>query len=179
MTRVIALRKVVPKLDPSQWECHDITLMIYVLLLMIPIIMIVVVQSSGYISEIKYYFRNGQFNAILVCTNLQPNLSFGRLTYLLILSVLLIVITIKARKIKHENFKDTKKVIALMTFLIVISCLIIVSHFMFDALKLDYLYIYTLVILGQCSFISLSIFFLFLPKLYPIIKQKISLNLAK
>ena len=70
--------------------------------------------------------------------------------------------------------------IALMTFLIVISCLIIVSHLMFDALKLDYLYIYTLVILGQCSFISLSIFFfLFLPKLYPINKQKISLNLAK
>ena len=83
--------------------------MIYVLLLMIPIIMIVVVQSSGYISEIKYYFRNSQFNAILVCTNLQPNLSFGRLAYLLILSVLLIVMAMKTRKLNTKILKILKK----------------------------------------------------------------------
>ena len=166
----------------KKWECHDVTLMIYVLLLMIPFIIVCVVQSipSGYVSGVTYFFHNGQFTAFLVCTSTHDIYwLFGQLAYLLILSVLLIVMAMKTRKIKHENFKDTKKVITLMTIVIMISCLVIGSDFMFQALEVHYLYGYTLLILGQCSLIILCIFFIFLPKLYPIIKQKISLKLAK
>ena len=165
----------------KKWECHDVTLMIYVLLLMIPFIIICIVLSipSGYVSGVTYFFHNGQFIAFLNCKHPHYIYWYFGQPYLLILSVLLIVMAMKTRKIKHENFKDTKKVIALMTIVIIIFCLGTGGGFLFFALGFHYLYIYALHILGQCSLIMLCIIFLFLPKLYPIIKQKISLKLAK
>ncbi len=42
---------------------------------------------------------------------------FGQLVYLLLLSLVTIVMAISTRKIKLENFKDTKKIVALTILL--------------------------------------------------------------
>ena len=166
----------------KKWECHDLTLAIYVFLLTSPVIIMCIAQSIAhkYVSTVRKHFRNGQFNAFLECRGpYEFHWGFGQLAYLFVLSLMLVVMAIKTRKIKHENFKDTKKVITLMMILFMTSCLCTVYVFIFEALELHFLYSSTLLIIGQCSFVIECIFFLYVPKIYPIIKQNISLKLAK
>ena len=160
----------------KKWECQDITLAMYALLLTSPLIIICTVQSAinKYVSTITRYSRDDQFDAFLVCKgDHEFDWLFGQLAYMLVLSILLIIMAIKTRKIQLEDFKDTKKVIALMIAVIMTSCLGVVYLFIFQAIESNRLFSSTLLMLTHCSFILECLVFLFLPKLYPILKKRL------
>ena len=97
----------------KKWQCHDVTLALYVLLLVSPFILSCVIQSTsnGFVSTIKTRTYNGNFIAYSACYKGDDESFlwwlFLPLAYLFVIGLLLIVMAFKTRKIKYENFKDT------------------------------------------------------------------------
>ena len=160
----------------KKWECHDATLALYVLLLTFPVILSNTIQSAihNYESSITTRTYKGYFIAVYDCKNDREYFwIFGQQTYLYLICSLLIVMAFKTRKIKHKNFKDTKKVIALIVTAMVTSFLSIVYIIIFEALEVHPLFIDTLLELSHSSFILECQFFLFMPKNFPLLKIKL------
>jgi len=165
----------------NTWECHDAVLVLYVLLLVLPIFVLCFIQSitHRYKSSVTTGYHNGDFIAFLECKNdADFYWLFGQLVYLLILTFLLVVAAIKTRKVDRDDFKDTKKVIALMIAVIMTSTLGLTYVFVFDSIiEISYLVSTALLILSHCCFVMECIVFLYIPKFYPIfVKKKITSN---
>ena len=134
----------------KKWKYHNITLALYVFLLTLPLVISSTIQAvlnqcEGYV---EFYFF------------------FFQLCYLSVISVIMVAAAIKTRKIEAKNFKDTKKIIALM-----------VAFFLTASLGLVYLLIFYIInasdnlyasvhILTHTSFILECTFLLFVPKYY-------------
>ena len=159
----------------NKWSCHNAVLALYVLLLIFPLSIICLVQSiiHRYRSSVTTGSHNGNFIAYLECKNdVDFYWLFVQLVYLLFLTVLIVVMAIKTRKVYRNEFKDTKKVIALMMAVIMTSTLGLVYVFVFDSIiQISYLASTALLMLTHCSFVMECIGFLYMPKFYSILKK--------
>ena len=115
----------------------------------------------------------GQFEEYLDCRgDKELYWLFIQLAYLQLLSFLLVIMVVKTRKIKHNNFKDTKKVIALVTWVVMSSNIGLVMYFIFQTINADYLYTHVLIVVTDCAFILECLLFLYIPKLFAIFKAR-------
>jgi len=74
--------------------------------------------------------------------------------------------------ITHDNFKDSKKIIDLMTCVVMSSNIGLVMYFIFQTVNADYLYTLTLIVIIDYAFISECLLFWFITKLVAIFKVK-------
>jgi len=95
------------------------------------------------------------------------------LFYTGVLSGVLLVFAILTRKIKYKHFKDTKKV-SMLSFLLVFTGVTGLSYWYLYSVQNDPLPLYSVLQIGHYCFILKCQGFLFAPKLFPIIKEKVS-----
>ena len=161
----------------KKWQCHDATLAVYVLALSSPIIMSCV-GSTGmhdYVSTKVTRVSNGIFIAYNDChSDVALYWRIGQLAYFYFICALLTIMAIKTRKIRHQNFKDTKKVIAMVIASFVTSCLTLVYLIVLGAIELHPLYLLGLQTISHTLFVLECQFFLFVPKVFPLLSAKVS-----
>lgn len=161
--------------DVKKYECIDVSLALYVLLMTSPCFLICLIwcTSDPYISVVKTTTKDGFLHVLEQCESKHTKtwLIF-LLVYMLLLCVLLMVMATLTRKIKHSNFKDTKKINALSYILVLSLCVTFFYWYIFRLLSLDYLYIHSLLQFSHYAILLECQFFLFLPKLIPIIRKR-------
>ena len=170
--RLFDYRRVIKK-----WQCHDLTLALYVLLLTAPVILSVLIQSvvDDFKSNLILTKSNGLVVAFYDC---QSDSEFywllAQLLYINFLNVVLVILAIITRKINHSNFKDTKKVIALVVAFVVTSCWGLVYYIVLETINALPIYSYFVISISHTFFICECQFFLFAPKIFPILRRKLT-----
>ena len=134
----------------QKWKCHNITLALYVFLLTLPLVISSTIQAVSNHCEgyAEFYFL------------------FLQLFYLSLISVIMVAVAIKTRKIEAKNFKDTKKIIALMVAFFLTASLGLVYLLIFYIIGASELLNSSVHILTHTSFILECIFLLYVPKYY-------------
>ena len=140
----------------KKWRCHNATLVLYVVLLTTPLIISSTLQTvvGECTGRTQYYWL------------------FPQLLYLSVISVIMVTVALKTRKIEIGNFKDTKKIIALMVAFFLTACLGLVYLLIFAIAEVSELLRSSIHMLTHTSFILECIFFLFVPKYYTVISKK-------
>ena len=161
----------------KKWQCHDMTLALYVLLLTVPVILCVLLQSvvDDFKSKLIFSTNNGVVAAFYGC---QSESEFywliAQLLYINGLNVVLVISAIITRKINHPNFKDTKKVIALVFAVVVTSCWTVVYYIVSQTINALPVYSSFLLSISHTFFICECQFFLFAPKIFPVLRRRLT-----
>lgn len=92
--------------------------------------------------------------------------------YIVILSVFLISVAIKSRKIKRKNFKDTKKLCALSYFLVLTGAIAITYWCILRLIQADSLLINALLQVTFIIVIFECLGLIFAPKILPLLKDR-------
>jgi len=152
-------------------------LALYVLLITSPVILCVGIQSAAdnFTSNLVFTTSNGVLIAFYDCSSDNEFYwLFAQQLYIYVWNVILIVLAIKTRKINHPNFKDTKKVIALVFVAVVTSCWSLVYYIVLETINALPIYSYCLLSISHTFFICECQFFLFVPKILPVLKRKLT-----
>ena len=163
----------------NKWQCHDGILAIYVIVLSTPIILSCFVQSASqkHFSIKISHITGGVFIAYYACRSDVDLIYFVfQIAYLYSIAVGSVVMALKTRKIQHKDFKDTKKVIALVVLSIFTSCLALVYFIIFEGIKTHPIYTLGLLSTSHTLYILETLFFLFVPKIFPILFKKLITN---
>ena len=162
----------------KKWQCHDLTLALYVLLLTTPVILCVLIQSAAgdFKSNLVYTTNNGVVVAFYDCRS--DSEFFWILAQQLYiygcLNVVLLTLALKTRKINHSNFKDTKKVIALVYATLVTSCWSFVYYIVLERINAVPIYSYCLLSVSHAIFICECQLFMFAPKIFPVLRRRMT-----
>lgn len=143
----------------------NMALFFYVMLLMIPNVVILI----GWSVDMATYVDHG----LASCSFDFPNLFLwlALLTvYFMILMLLLVTVAILTRKIRYKNFKDTKKVNTLVFLLIYTYAISITYWTVFTSIG-DEQSARVVLKVSHTLIIVECIGFLFLPKIYPLVKK--------
>ena len=170
--RLFDYRRVIKK-----WQCHDLTLALYVLLLTAPVILCVLIQSAvdDFKSNLVFSTNNGVVVAFYDCRgDSEFYWIVAQLLYINGLNMVLVILAIKTRKINHSNFKDTKKVIALVFAAVVTSCWTLVYYIVLETINALPIYSYFVLSISHAFFICECQFFLFVPKLFPVLRRRLT-----
>ena len=170
--RLFSLQTRVSKLTTS-----NLALAVYVLLMTSPnaLVSLLWTATDPFISADSFLIRNGfSYNTEPMCTSKNTlKWLLVQLIYTLILSLFLIAVAISTRKIKFQDFKDTKKV-SVLSFLVVFIC----TCGLFYWYLLSYIQADTILIQSVLQFAHYGVIlscqgFLFAPKLFPIVKGRV------
>jgi len=163
----------------NKWQCHDGILALYVFALTTPIILCCVARSAtqNYRSVKATQISGGVFIAYYDCkSKVEYIWILIQLVYLYSIAVGLVVMALKTRKIQHKDFKDTKKVIGLVVFALFTSCLALIYFIIFEGINIHPIYTLALQSTSHSLYILETQFFLFVPKIFPILSKKIFRN---
>ena len=160
----------------KKWQCHDLTLALYVLLLTSPSdTLCVLIQSAvdDFQTNLVLNTNNGIVVAFYDC---QSDSEFfwilARQLYIYCyLNVILLILALKSRKINHSNFKDTKKVITVVFTTLVTSCWSFVYYIDFETINAVPIYSYFLLSVSHAIFICECQLFLFAAKIFPVLRR--------
>ena len=161
----------------KKWQCHDLTLALYVLILTAPVIFCVLIQSAvdDFKSKLVIPTNNG---VVVAFYNCQSDSEFywliTQLLYINGLNVVLVILAIKTRKINHPNFKDTKKVIALVFANVVTTCWSLVYYIVLQTINALPIFSYFVISISHTAFICECQFFLFAPKIFPVLRRRLT-----
>ena len=161
----------------KKWQCHDLTLALYVLLLSAPVILCVLIQSAADDSKNHLVFtkKNEVVFAFYDCRSVSEFYwLIAQLLYFNGLNFVLVILAIKTRKINHSNFKDTKKVIALVFATVVTACTTLVYFIVLQTINALPIYSYFLLSISHTFFICECQFFLLAPKIYPVLRRRLT-----
>ena len=162
----------------SKYTSGNWALLVYVLLLSSPNAIICLVWSSSdpYISTVFFPIVDGYLVVTEQCvSDYTIQWLLGLLVYLVLMSLLLVLVAILTRNIKHKNFKDTKKVSAL-SFLVVLSlCFILPYWYILRIIRANVVLVHAVLQIGHYCIILECQAFIFFPKLYPIVRDKLKL----
>ena len=161
----------------NKYQSNSI-LFLKILVIMIPNLVILTLWSTidtYSIKRINYVHDpvTGETIAIELCeSDHLPIWLILLLLYLVVLMVALVVVAVKTRKIRYKNFKDTKKVnslvfVLILTIFFTTSYWLIIRIIRYD-LILEFAVLNIAHILGVYELMG----FLFMPKIYPLIKEK-------
>ena len=161
-------------------KCHyDSLLFLQIFLFMIPNLVILILWSTVDTYEIKiiYYYRDAASGEVLAVEQCDSDYLLVwlilLLLYLVILMVSLVVVAVKTRKIRYKNFKDTKKVNALI-FMVVPTIVLALSYWFIIRSIQDSNPVteHAVLQIGTSAMVYELMGFLFVPKIYPLIKEK-------
>ena len=162
----------------KKWQCHDLTLALYVLLLTAPVILCVLVQSAvdDFKSNLVFTTNNGFVVAFYDCrSDSEFFWILARQLYICgCLNVVLLTLALKTRKINHPNFKDTKKVIALVFATLVTFCWSSVYYAVLESINAVPIYSYFLLSISHAIVICECQLFLFAPKIFPVLRRRLT-----
>ena len=163
----------------NKWQCHDGIFVMYVVMLIAPIVLscTIVSATQKYVSMKISQIAGGVFTAYYACRSdvEQIYLAF-QIAYLYSVAVGSVVMALKTRKIQHNDFKDTKKVIARVVLSILTSCLGLVYYAIFEEIKIHPMYTLGLLTTSHTLYILEILFFLFVPKIFPVLSKKLFSN---
>ena len=161
----------------KKWQCHDLTLALYVLLLTSPVILCVFIQSAvdDFKSNLVFTTNNGVVAAFYDCRSDSEFYWFtAQLLYINGLNVVLVILAIKTRKINHSNFKDTKKVIALAFTTVFATCWTLVYFFVLETINALPIYSRFILTISHAFLICEYQFFLFVPKIFQVLRRRLT-----
>ncbi len=160
----------------NKWRYKDVTLSLYALVLTSPVVLVCTIQTAldPHDSVLTTTTYRGVPIAYYECkSDSEFFWLLAQQVYIFLLSIALIVMAIKTRNIEHARFKDTKKVIALVFVSLVTSLGTVGYYIIFEVIKTHPLYGYLLLSVSHALFIIECQFFLFLPKILPLVKEKV------
>ena len=169
------------RLTPIMGNKFHSNLMMYteIFILMVPVLVILTLWSAidTYSFKITHYIRDTALRKTVVVEQCDSDYLIIWLVllllYLIILMVSLVVVAVKTRKIRYENFKDTKKFNALIFTLILTYSLTLSYWFTLRSVQDTDLVLEQAVLqFGHILSIYELMGFLFVPKIYPLIKEK-------
>ncbi len=173
MMRIYHIFHVRKKLN--KYVCNNLSLAGYVLLITSPNALICLLWSTSdpYQSELIIKISKGQQFITEQCRSRYTlQWLLGLLLYLAIVSLSLTVIATLTRRVKRENFNDTKKLSAL-SYLVILSLAFILSYWFFlRLLGANVVFVHAVLQLGHWSLIIQCQMLLFAPKLIPVLKNK-------
>lgn len=174
MLRVYRIFSVQRKV--SKFTSSDCALALYALLITAPnaLICVLWVTIDPYSGTIDFSIENGFLVVTFLCVS---NHAFVwtalLLVYFVTMTLLLIVMAILTRKIKYRNFKDTKKVAVLSFLLILTSVSAFFYWYLLRIIDADVTLIHTVLqVSSYCAILECQ-GFIFGPKLFPIIREKV------
>ena len=161
-------------------KCHyNLLLFLQILLFMIPSLIILILWSTldTYENKIIYYYRDAASGEDLAVEQCDSDYLLVwiilLLLYLVILMVSLVVVAVKTRKIRYKNFKDTKKVNTLIFMLIPTIVLTLSYWFIIRSIQdSNPVTEHAVLQIGTSAIVYELMGFLFVPKIYPLIKEK-------
>ena len=154
----------------------DVALLVYTILILSPnIILLILWTAIDTEYRVDSFLEHpGYIENVIICHRSNYELTWYALAfaYIFLLSVAVVIVAIKSRKIRLARFKDTKKVNVL------IFLLYIVGYFMFSYWRILWdseFSILSLLILyvGHMLMAFLCQIILFVPKIWPAIQKKI------
>ena len=160
----------------SKFTTSNLALALYVLLLTLPNVLISLIWATAdpYTSAVSFAISGGLLHISMRCVSSYSLLwTLLLLVYTVIVSVFLITFAVLSRKIKYQDFKDTKKV-SILSFLVVFQCASFLFYwYLLDAIGADGVFIQTVLQLAYCCAVLECQMFIFAPKLFPIVKKKL------
>ena len=160
----------------SNYTCSNTALSFYALMFTAPngLICLVWSTSDQYISKVFFSVKNGHLFVTEQCVSKHTiEWLLGLLVYLALISILLIIVAILTRKIKHENFKDTKKISALSFFVVLTLSFTLSYWYITRIIQANVVLVHAVLQIGHYFIILECQGFIFAPKLYPILKKYI------
>ena len=152
------------------------TLAFYVLLLASPNFLICLIWSTGdhYLSTVSLSVEEGYLLVTEQCvSDYTIQWLMGLLIYFIIMCVLLVVVAVLTRKVKHKNFKDSKKTSAL-SFTLVLTLSIILSYwYILRVIRAHVVLVHAVLQIGHYFVILECVGLIFFPKLFPIVKKQL------
>ena len=169
--RLFRFTSSVSRMTKSNWA-----LTVCVLLMTAPnaLVCLIWFLTDPYISITSLSIRNGLLHISEECASVHTiRWLLMLLIYMVTLSVLLITMAILTRKIKYRDFKDTKKV-SILSFLLVLTCTCTLFYwYVLRSIRADAILVHAVLQIGHYCTILECQGFLFAPKLFPIIKEKV------
>ena len=123
-------------------------------------------------STVLLSVRNGLLHVSVICSY-DIRWLLIQFVYFNVLSFLLIIFAILTRKIKYRDFKDTKKVSVLSFVLVFLGSTGLFYWYLLLVFGADILVLHTALHVSHLAFIFSCQGFIFAPKLFPIVKDKL------
>ena len=173
--KMIRVHRIFSTFNMKNKKCQSNSILyLKLLFIMLPNLIILILWSiiDTYSIKMRYKILPGQ-NLIItaqICDcNYLITWLMSLLLYLVLLMVILVVVAVKTRKIRYKNFKDTKKVNALV-FLLILTIFLTLSYWL--VLRTIESSDITLDLVLHVGYICELMGCLFMPKIYPLIKEK-------
>ena len=161
-------------------HCSDLSLAVYVVLLLIPGILLNLIWAlvDRYQVYFEYKMQNGYIYLEKHCRSKNQVLLYGVATiYLLILVFALAVVAVITRKVRLQDFKDTKKV-NILVFSFCVAIVVSVSYWLLLQALNTKRYIANIpLIIGHLFAVVLYMSLLFVPKVIPPLWRNTKLRL--
>ena len=153
----------------------DGVLLFYTFLILVPSIIIHTAWTAidPYRKVIHFTEQPGSITVLMNCHCKYTYMWFGlAISYIILLSIAVVIVAIKSRKIRHANFKDTKKVNLNIFLTLTVSTPILFYYLIFT---ISNLYSASFVVLYVVHLFNalLSQFTLLVPKLLPVLQTKV------
>ena len=156
--------------------CTDLSLALYVFLILVPNILVNFIWTLVDRYEINYSYeiKDGYIHLRKLCGSSNFRLLFGILVvYLLVLTLALAIVAITMRRVRRQHFKDTKKVNILLYALNILIVTVFSYWLLFRILDTKH-YVLTLPLhIGHSAMIVLVLSLLFVPKVLPPLWRRI------
>ena len=160
----------------SKFTTSNLALALYVLLLMLPNVLISLIWATAdpYTSAVSSAISGGLLHISVQCVSTYSLLwTLLLLVYTVIVSLFLITFAVLTRKIKYQDFKDTKKV-SILSFLVVFQCASLLFYwYLLRIIGADVVFIHVVLQSGYCCTILECQGVIFAPKLFPVVKKKL------
>ena len=164
------------KAKPIGKNCSDVFLACYVLILLLPSVLIHVLWSllDGYGSVLMQTVRQSYIEVEKSCGPIKPLWYILLTVYGYSISIALVTVAIKTRKIRHKHFKDSRKVnMYLFCFTVVSAMTFGYWLFLDQSNTYEYYLSLTPIHIGLSTIVLLCQFLLFIPKVLPPFKHYI------
>ena len=168
--RLFNLKRRVSRITTS-----NLALAAIVLLMTLPNVVVSLAWSvfDPYTSTVMFSIRNGFLYISVLCVSHSLRWPLLLFVYISIVSLLLIIFAVLTRKIKYRDFKDTKK-ISILSFLVVFTCATSLFYwYLFRIIRADVILIHSVLQIGHYCIILECQGFVFAPKLFPVMKERL------
>ena len=165
------------KLEKDIGKCWNNGFLVFIVIFLVVILnMMVVPVLILETPEYSNYSLNP--NDLEVVVHIRPDgksdfISVGiTLVYMILILIVTSLVAFRTRKIRHNNFKDTKKINIFIALTIVASFYILTSYVVLTEINLEPI-ANTILIIAQLTLPTLCQFILFTPKVVPVLLEKL------
>lgn len=138
------------------------------------VVSVIWATADPYTSKVVVAERNGVLHTSVECVS-EHTIKWLLLSllYIVIISIPLVTFAVLTRKIKYRDFKDTKKISMLSFVVLFTSAITLLYWYAFRIIGADVLFFDAVLQSGHYCVILECQGFIFGPKLFPIVKEKL------